>query len=577
MRYLRTHRDLRRARRGSIIVLSAIMLIVFMAILALSVDLGYLYTMQTRLDRSVDAAALAGTSSLIDGQVATKDMVVEYLARNPLDDSANITTQVEVTTLKSQWMAEHEEELELTYGYWNPETRQLESALDPSAVRVVVARADVPLFFARALGFDHASIVASSVATYQPRDIVLVLDLSASMNDDSELKSLGTLGRESVEGDLAQIYYELGSPHYGNLTFAPRYATVAGLPPQDETLPQITVEYRGNSVQVTSTKDISSVQAQLIDGSVCCTDMFPAGTLETTMNYPQVVQRLYVAAGSNTTFFPETSGQGELFNFADNVALIEAMGLSGVAYPYPAGSWNDYVTHVRASGNANAGAGYRCQFGYLNLVNYWLERQPASHQTPDLWKGSAQPLATVKDAVTLFTDYVQEVNTKDRIGLVVYNSSSGEGTVEVPLTFDLDQAPAVARQRQAGHYHSATNVGGGLAAASNELLEHGRDGAFKMIVLLTDGAANYAFGATDPAAACDYTLAEAARAYQLKYKVMTISLGLGADTTLMQQVANMADGIHFSVPGGQTIAETEAGLVEAFREIARKRPVMLVE
>ena len=48
-------------------MLTAILMIVLMALLALSIDTGYMYTMQTELDRSVDAAALAGAASLVEG------------------------------------------------------------------------------------------------------------------------------------------------------------------------------------------------------------------------------------------------------------------------------------------------------------------------------------------------------------------------------------------------------------------------------------------------------------------------------------------------------------------------------
>jgi hypothetical protein len=213
----------------------------------------------------------------------------------------------------------------------------------------------------------------------------------------------------------------------------------------------------------------------------------------------------------------------------------------------------------------------------LNLVNYWLERYPASHENHELWKVSAQPLDTVKDAVQLFVEYVQEVNTRDRIGLAVYNSSTGDGLLEVPLTHELDQVVNVTHARQAGHYHGMTNIGGGLEVAINELDQNGRDGAFKMIVLLTDGGANWTNGAHDQGAATSHAISEAIRAQELKQKVMTISLGLGADTTLMQQVADIADGVHFNVPGGATVSQTRDALIQAFREIARKRPVTLVE
>ena len=59
----------RRRRRGAIIVLAAVLMIVMMAMLALSIDTGYMYTMQTQLDRSVDAAALAGAAVLIEGRM----------------------------------------------------------------------------------------------------------------------------------------------------------------------------------------------------------------------------------------------------------------------------------------------------------------------------------------------------------------------------------------------------------------------------------------------------------------------------------------------------------------------------
>jgi hypothetical protein len=504
-------------------------------------------------------------------------MVVEYLARNPLGNTGTITVDGRLAEIKAQWLRDHEEELKLSFGYWNPETRQLESAADPSAVKVVMAQADLPLFFGRALGRDRFQVRASSIATYRPRDIMLVLDLSGSMNDDSEFKSISTLGRETVENNLEEIYHELGSPQYGNLLFPPGYATVIGVPPETGSLPQITVEYRGNSVHITSTKDISNVVLELADGTFYRDESFTDGTPETTMTMGQTIVRTWVKSGTNAQFHENTNGYGELFDFTDNNTFIQSLELTDVSYPYPSGSWSEYINYVKSSSSTNANAGYQYKFGHMNLINYWLEQQPAYNQTPDLWKVSAQPLATVKDAVDLFVDYVREVNTRDRIGLAVYNSATGEGSVEVPLGLDLDQVVNVARARQAGHYHSMTNIGGGLSVATDELHQNGRDGAFKMVIVLTDGVANWANGVHDTATASSYAITEATRAHDLKYKVMTISLGLGADTTLMQQVADIADGLHFNVPGGTTVQQTRDALIDAFREIARKRPVTIVE
>ena len=80
----RPHNRRRHTRRGAIVVLTTILMIVMMALLALSIDTGYMYTMQTELDRSVDSAALAGAACLADGVDEANQRVVEYLF-NPAD------------------------------------------------------------------------------------------------------------------------------------------------------------------------------------------------------------------------------------------------------------------------------------------------------------------------------------------------------------------------------------------------------------------------------------------------------------------------------------------------------------
>lgn len=87
----------------------------------------------------------------------------------------------------------------------------------PSAIRVVVANPQQPLFFGRVLGRETFDTQAEAIATYHPRDIQVVLDFSGWMSDDSELKSEGLLGSSVVNANLLQIYADLGSPHYGSL------------------------------------------------------------------------------------------------------------------------------------------------------------------------------------------------------------------------------------------------------------------------------------------------------------------------------------------------------------------------
>ena len=64
----------RRTRKGSIAVLSAILLIVLCACLAFVVDLGYLYGANNELQNSADAAAMAGACGLLNEQRLQGDM-----------------------------------------------------------------------------------------------------------------------------------------------------------------------------------------------------------------------------------------------------------------------------------------------------------------------------------------------------------------------------------------------------------------------------------------------------------------------------------------------------------------------
>ncbi len=588
MRYLQFHaqrarrRDQRGAgrkpRRGAVIVLTAFLMIVLMAIIALGLDTGYMYTMQTELDRSVDSAALAGAASLVDGMDAANQKVVEYLVRNPVGEGP--VTDNDLGNAIAKFLADHGNDYQVEVGHWNATTGQLEPTTElPSAISVSMTYPNLPLFFGRVLGQSSFTVRSQAIAMYQPRDIMLVLDFSGSMNDDSELKSIGRFGLETIMDNLAQIYSELGSPQYGNMQFEPQYITVDGQPPADESQPQITVEYRYRSVYVTSSKDLSNVvllyangATEKFDGLTGTSGVF-AGT---GANAGQPIYRVWVKSGANES--GEGPGYGEPFDFDPSTitsTIITALGLDGVDYPYPSGSWSNYVYYVKTSSYiSNAGFAYK--FGYANLINYWLEKKPCHYQTPDLWKVSAYPVTAVKDAVDVFMDYITTIKTNDRLGLVVYDASDGEAILESPLTTDLDYVADIAQHRQAGHYHRMTNIGAGLRVARQHLEANGRDGAFKMIVLMTDGCANWYHGYYDPTAARNDVISEAEIAAGLHYPIVTISLGANADLNLMQDVADITESRHFNVPGGQAVADYRDDLFAVFQDIAANRPLKLV-
>jgi hypothetical protein len=455
-------------RKGAIIVLFAIMLTAVIGIMALALDVGFMMTARTDLQRATDSAALAGAGQLVNGSEFVDPAVIEVIQQNSVGGR-------EVSTSG----------LEIEVGHWDEETRSFSvSDENPSAVRVFSRDEDQPLFFARLWGATNFDVTSEAIAVFQPRDIMIVLDYSGSMNDDSEFRNISSIGQTAIENNLRQIYTELGSPTYGSMRWTPQYISW------------------GQSWQVK-----------------------------------------------------------------------RALGLDRVRYPYPSGSWDDFIRYVQTDNDVR-NAGYRKRYGYMTLVNYWLEMRPKYNQTPDLWKTSEQPITAVKDAVSVFLAYIQEEKCDDQVGLAVYTSPSDDALLEVGLTRDMQLVEDTSRQRQAGHYDTMTNIGAGLRVAREEMQENARMGSFKMIVLMTDGVANLPRNSRQ---AEDYLREQAELCADAGYPVVTVSLGAGADQGLMQEVADITGGAHFNIPGGQTVEEYEEDLKDVFREIAANRPLKLVD
>lgn len=186
-------------RRGAVIVLVAICMVLLFGMVAFALDVGYIVNSQTELKRACDAGALAGAGELVNGTDLVAPIVSQYVGLNFVGNKKIPTSDVQVDL-----------------GHWNRTTRAFTVSNDrPSALKVKVVRNNAPLFFARIFGQDKFNIEATSIATYQPRDILLVLDYSASMNDDSELDS--SLGTAAATTNLQKIYQQLGSPKYGNM------------------------------------------------------------------------------------------------------------------------------------------------------------------------------------------------------------------------------------------------------------------------------------------------------------------------------------------------------------------------
>jgi hypothetical protein len=562
------------SRRGNIILLSAFVITMALGFAAFSIDIGYLAVAKGQLQSAVDAAALAAAMELnpnIDQTVVetnVKNAASEVADLNPVGNHSGLLLDPSV-------------DVELGRRDWDATNSTFVFSFGPSAVPYNIVRVTgrlddvwnaasgqmenrkLPLFFAPAIDQDDVTMQVGSVATYQPRDMVLVLDYSGSMNDDTEFKSVGSLGQQTIENAITTMWHELGDPSYGIMPFVPDYLTVT-LPAASPNIPEVVITYRGTEMDISSTANIDRIKLGFSGGGhedfINLTGS--SGTFAgIAVHAGQRIDHVHVWSGSMTDQKVEF----------DNNAIEAWLELDQVTYPHPAGSWIDFIDYV-STDNDVVLAGFKYQYSMMCLINYWNEQQPKYSQTTGLSVCTTQPLTAAKNASDVLCDYITAVEADDKVGLSIYTHTNSDGaTLENGLTHNVASIKPLYRNRQAGHYDTLTNIGGGLKVAREELENNGRQDAYRVIVLMTDGVANRPSGSAEQWAIDQANLCKAS-----KIKIMAIALGLGADENLMLQLANITGGKRFIVPGGGTIAEYEAQLMQVFQDIAADRPLKLL-
>lgn len=572
----------KRHRKGAILILAAGFLLVMMAILAVTIDLGYMTSARSELQRATDAAALAGAGALVNGADVAKTEAFQFFARNPVGGGA-IYQASNWDTVAAQWLSKHPDDFKMTLGNWDP-TRNAgsdptkddrfytDNTKLPSAIWLKTQRTDIPSFFAKVLGVDSFKVQAEAIARYQPRDIALVLDFSGSMSYDSQLRRITDFGesaRAAVESTLQQCWTDLGSPKYGTLTFAPQNVVVTKAwsygTGSNKKSGNVTVTFRNNDVQVSCSGTVSYTKIVLgwSSSNQTITSSGTSGTFTYSSSYNG-------KSLNSVTVYNSTNSLSVPF---DAATIKSYFGLASVTYPYAVGTWDDWITYVKTSSYIQT-AGYRNKFGYMNLMNWWQEVHNSYAETRDLWKVHEQPVATLKDASATFFDFIQQVKTDDRVAFAIYNSPSQTAQIEQHLTTDLATVLSTIQHRQSGHYDDYTNIGAGIQYGIQELDTNGRVGAFKMIVLMTDGNANKP---TSETAARTFCIQQAQAAAAKHYPILTICLGQDADSALLQTVADTTGGKAFIVPGGASVTDYGPALTQVFRDIANARPLQIVK
>ena len=270
--------------------------------------------------------------------------------------------------------------------------------------------------------------------------------------------------------------------------------------------------------------------------------------------------------------------------------------------------WLAYVDYVRTNSNLS-NQRYNKKYGYRTLCVYLMESRALNSQSEDLWRAPCYPFHGMKMGMETFCEFMTDLSYGDNIGLVDYATSArietglnedGAGVTVNLGTSDLMSTRyadinTIQMHKQAGHYSSTTATGEGILNAIQLLNSHGRYGAQKSILLMTDGIphvcpsgfslpSSWNWNALldyDNNGTADYTTSDTASQYALyqaklavdqKIIIHTLCVGAGADTALLKAIAKISGGYDIVVPAGTSVTAQTLLLREAFGVLAGQVP-----
>lgn len=537
----------RSRRKGTVMVQVALFGgTVAVGVAALAIDTGMMFSARQELQSAADAAALAAAAKL----GGTNEALENARAEAAQVANSNRVMGENADLLDADVVFGHAVLVADKYDFY-PNSQPYD------AVRVTVRRdqtvsdGPVSLLFANTFGKGSAQISASAVAMLVPRDIALVIDLSGSMNDDSELRHYTRFESErsgyidGVQINLNAIWTTLpvssgkAGIRNGRNPAQPGAAAFGdNQPATGAGTPQTAAGYGGSGnepsggsgapagprfgwmtgwgdeialgsynptsdsglycIPQNSTCTDSDVIANLAEAGYTSSERSALLSGSSDFGYGEYQRRVQVLLGLAGWKSGKSGGKYSSGGNGDN--RIDSNELTqNVTYPYTQGGWDDFVNYMSASNTfmASTDSNLKYRYGLKTFVNYVLERQAEHSQTPELASTPEEPLYSVKNAVQVMIDDLIAMNTMDHVSLETF-AQYGNHRLDL---FDSSGGvpPAVSLQNiadrmftyQAAYESSTTNIGAGVERAIEELTsERARSAASKMIILLTDGKPN---------------------------------------------------------------------------------------
>jgi Flp pilus assembly protein TadG len=594
-------------RRGTVAVVVAICLVTMLGFAALTVDVGAMYNARNDLQRSADSAALGAASRLSDWSTGDPLALATETATALVGENGIFNRSLSLDSSDIVFGRANYDSVAHTFTF-------VPTTTVPDAVRVNVRLADdssngpFSLFFANIFGRASTNVSAAATAMMVPRDIAIVADLSSSHTDDCEFRHYQQIeikmwdtwnGLPGGYGEVGSVWMpadiqpgwtapdgtvsQAAGPAWGfmkKMGFGDETIPTSYDPDNDPGLTKLTYKQNWTNADMSAYLSAQGYNAAEVNA------IMSNGAADNTTSYPlRVATALGLAywnsglpGGRWSTVGAPPGNANTTFSSSE---LQWAETIMGRTPAQSTSIWQSYINYVRASNTTmyDANSDLRYQYGVKTFVNFILDEREQHSMTPELTNAPHQPMQAVKDATQILSNYLVDLDSNDQVSLEIYATTVRH---EVDLTENFSAISARLNELHAGYYDSSTNTGGGIYAGIDELNSvRARPGAKKVIILLTDGIANVdesGNAGTDPAAEAAggaYALLAANDAAAQGIRIFAVSVGSAANTTLMQQIADIGEGEHFHANG--SIEEYSAELQSIFVTIGGRRPVALVE
>jgi Flp pilus assembly protein TadG len=469
----KTHRSL---RCGTVLIFTAFLMVVLIGVLAFAVDIGYITMARTQLQAAADSAALAAGGSIGQAGQDPVQNAITYAAYNNVGAQSTKLNDADVK-----------------FGLWD--TSNLTFTPSPglgNAVQVTAHAESVPLFFSHVFQLSSVNLQAEAVATTNPRDICFVVDLSGSMNDDTDPNNCnGINGSYPGVGTqmMQQIYDDFGFGAY------PGSSQTIGQPLGVSSLFGLTSTYSSPLLTTKPQTVTIDGQSYTIPGQYRFTST-TSSSIRTQRAYAWVMDEQLCGK----------SGQAAL------------PGVMPAAKPTPESTDSNNYNYWKAYLS-----GYSSKIGYSSymhhMMHYGRATKPTSSSTlyvplsrksadcpyhPETTEGGTfsfppreQPTHCSRRAVIAAIQVIKDRNQnisngsqRDQIAIITFDIQNNTTTLH-PLNDDYDGAMRDCTTFQAFDDTAiCTATETGLSAAVSLLNSQGRTEANKVVVLLTDGKPN---------------------------------------------------------------------------------------